>query len=137
MEELTEFQTRCFRQLQELVADLGLELEFKSVESAQFEYREIDGGCEQFIHGRVAEKGLEFWIYEDAAMYSMDQRGRKFEPPDFDSEADLMKNFLENLASELGVEDGRESSTSTATGSKPSALLRRLLGRNREREDGK
>jgi len=96
MSELTDFQKRCFDLLHQTVADLGGALAFKAIESATF-----DQGPEKIVHGRLAKVGLEFWIYEDAAMFAVGERKRHFERPDFKDSSRLMDAFIREVAGEL------------------------------------
>jgi hypothetical protein len=91
--ERNDFQRECFDLLHRTVSDLGETFEFKVIESATF-----DQGPENFVHGRLARTGLEFWIYEDAAMYTVGEHKRHFEAPDFKSPSRLMEAFIGRVA---------------------------------------
>ena len=94
--ELNDFQRKCFGALEQTICDLGASFATKSIESSVF-----DQGPENYVHGRIAEVGLEFWIYEDAAMFSRGSRKRHFEPPDFKSSDLLMAEFIRQVAAEV------------------------------------
>jgi len=94
--ELNDFQRECFELLHRTVNDLGETFEFKTIESATF-----DQGPENFVHGRLARSGLEFWIYEDAAMYTIGGRKKHFEAPDFKDSSQLMEAFIRRVAALL------------------------------------
>jgi hypothetical protein len=98
--ELNDFQRECFDLLHRTVSDLGETFEFKAIESATF-----DQGPENFVHGRLARTGLEFWIYEDAAMYTVGKHKRHFEAPDFKSPARLMEAFIGQVAELLAKQE--------------------------------
>jgi hypothetical protein len=91
--ELNDFQRECFDLLHRTVSDLDEAFEFKAIESATF-----DQGPENFVHGRLTKSGLEFWIYEDAAMYTVGKRKRHFEAPDFKNSTQLMEAFIRQVA---------------------------------------
>lgn len=101
--ELNEFQRECFELLHRTVNDLGETFEFKTIESATF-----DQGPEDFVHGRLARTGLEFWIYEDAAMYTVGSHKRHFEAPDFKDSSRLMEAFIGSVAALLS---GQQATT--------------------------
>lgn len=98
--ELNDFQRECFDLLHRTVSDLGETFEFKAIESATF-----DQGPENFVHGRLVRTGLEFWIYEDAAMYTVGTHKRHLEAPDFKSPARLMEAFIGQVAELLAKEE--------------------------------
>lgn len=94
--ELNDFQRECFDLLHRTVDDLGETFEFKTIESATF-----DQGPENFVHGRLARTGLEFWIYEDGAMYTVERHEKHFEAPDFKDSSHLMEAFIARVAALL------------------------------------
>jgi hypothetical protein len=79
--------------MHQTVNDLDETFEFKAIESSTF-----DKGPENFVHGRLSRTGLEFWIYEDAAMYTIGERKKHFEAPDFTNSSQLMETFIGHVA---------------------------------------
>jgi len=98
--ELNDFQRECFDLLHRTASDVGETFEFKTIESAAF-----DQGPENFVHGRLARTGLEFWIYEDGAMYTVGKHKRHFEAPDFKSPSQLMEAFIRQVAELLAKQE--------------------------------
>lgn len=47
----------------------------------------------------------EIWLYADEATFSWDEDGVRFERPDYDSEEDLLENFLRQLALRIAQDE--------------------------------
>lgn len=91
MGELNTFQIECERALRDLLDQRGFGIHA----------REVAGGTEKYVHLRIAESGIEVWIYEDEAEYQLGDQHYNFELSYYRDESKLLEAFIQGLGEDL------------------------------------
>lgn len=96
MPSLTEFQTICEHNLEELLATHGRKLERREV---------IQGETQTYVTAQIGGTELHVWIYEDEAQFEGEGLDCRYEAPDYDSPGDLIEAFVTGVSAYLQGSD--------------------------------
>ena len=98
--ELTEFQNKLTRRIQEVVEQFGRKL-------AEIE---IGGEKESFVSGKISETDLMVWVYRASAEFTnLKEVDCRYEACDYDSLDELTESYIRDLAGHLNRGNGARS----------------------------
>ena len=98
---LTNFQRLALKEVFLAVNRNNRDLEHLGIRHA---FDNLSGGVEveaYYLCGTLPDLGIEFWIYEDEAMFSYNGGDERFEKPDYSSEKALIEAFVERILKHL------------------------------------
>lgn len=91
-----KFQLKAKKRIADFLIGKNLPINFK-IESKLVDYR-LDSKPELFLYLSIPSSHLELWIYDDELEYRYFDEKLICEKPDYESEDELLTNFLKCLA---------------------------------------
>lgn len=71
--------------------------------------RTIDGYQEKYLHAGISDTNLEVYIYIDGAGLFGNDVDLRFEWPDYDSESEIINDFITNILAAAGNSNERKN----------------------------